>query len=113
VWCRSPASTDVDYIGGENFRAVQLTPPGSECSILIGEGITSAAPGSLQGLHLIVVDIKASRAELVGRGAKREQCLPWRGGSVPNAPSVAHRRSGAICWVCLTLSNGRRGPNRC
>jgi catechol 2,3-dioxygenase-like lactoylglutathione lyase family enzyme len=50
---------DIDYIAGENFRVVQLTPPGSECSIIIGNGITSAVPGSVQGLHLIVVDIEA------------------------------------------------------
>ncbi len=47
---------------------VQLTPPGSECSIIIGKGITTAVPGSVQGLYLIVYDIEASRAELVGRG---------------------------------------------
>jgi hypothetical protein len=47
---------------------VQLTPPGSECSIIIGNGITSAAPGSVQGLHLVVADIEATRPELVGRG---------------------------------------------
>jgi catechol 2,3-dioxygenase-like lactoylglutathione lyase family enzyme len=59
---------DIDYIAGENFRVVQLTPPGSECSIIIGKGITSAVPGSVQGLHLIVFDIEASRSELLRRG---------------------------------------------
>ncbi len=59
---------DIDYVASEDFRVVQLTPPGSECSIIIGNGITSAVPGSVQGLHLVVVDIEASRAELVGRG---------------------------------------------
>jgi catechol 2,3-dioxygenase-like lactoylglutathione lyase family enzyme len=59
---------DIDHVAGEEFRVVQLTPPGSECSIIIGDGITSAAPGSLQGLHLVVVDIEAARAELIGRG---------------------------------------------
>jgi len=59
---------DIDYIASENFRVVQLTPPGSECSIIIGKGITSAVPGSAQGLHLIVFDIEVSRAELVRRG---------------------------------------------
>lgn len=47
---------------------MQLTPPGSMSSIIIGNGITSAVPGSVQGLHLVVVDIEATRAELVGRG---------------------------------------------
>ena len=51
-----------------DFRVVQLTPPGSECSIIIGTGITTAEPGSTQGLQLTVFDIEAARAELVGRG---------------------------------------------
>ncbi|WP_345654283.1 VOC family protein [Streptomyces siamensis] len=52
----------------EDFRAVHLTPPGSEASILFGKGLTTAAPGSAQGLYLIVTDIEEARAELVGRG---------------------------------------------
>jgi catechol 2,3-dioxygenase-like lactoylglutathione lyase family enzyme len=59
---------DVDHRAGENFRVVQLTPPGSACSITIGTGLTPVAPGSYQGLHLVVDDIEAARAELVGRG---------------------------------------------
>jgi hypothetical protein len=47
---------------------VQLTPPGSSCSIIIGKGLTTAAPGSGQGLHLVVTDIEAARADLAGRG---------------------------------------------
>jgi catechol 2,3-dioxygenase-like lactoylglutathione lyase family enzyme len=60
---------DVDHRRGDEFRVVQLTPPGSACSISIGKGITSAAPGSSKGLHLVVPDIEAARAELVERGA--------------------------------------------
>ena len=52
----------------EGFRVVQLTPPGSACSITIGTGLTEAAPGSYRGTHLVVTDIEAARAELVGRG---------------------------------------------
>ena len=59
---------DADFVGGPNFRVVQLTPPGSECSIILGTGITSAKPGSTQGLQLTVFDIEAARAELVARG---------------------------------------------
>ena len=59
---------DVDHRAGEDFRVVQLTPPGSACSISVGTGITKAAPGSAQGMHLVVSDIEAARAELVGRG---------------------------------------------
>jgi catechol 2,3-dioxygenase-like lactoylglutathione lyase family enzyme len=59
---------DVDHAISEEFRVVQLTPPGSECSITIGKGMTPSPPGTAQGLHLVVTDIEAARAELVGRG---------------------------------------------
>src|SRR5688500_8659738 len=58
---------DVDHRAGDRFRVVQLTPPGSACSITIGTGVTQVAPGTYQGLHLVVNDIEAARAELVGR----------------------------------------------
>jgi catechol 2,3-dioxygenase-like lactoylglutathione lyase family enzyme len=61
-------NVDVDHRAGENFRVVQLTPPGSACSITIGTGLTPVAPGSYQGLHLVVDDIEAARAEIAGRG---------------------------------------------
>ena len=59
---------DVDHRAGDSFRVVQLTPPGSACSITIGTGLTKAAPGTYQGTHLVVTDIEAARAELVERG---------------------------------------------
>jgi len=59
---------DVDHRAGASFRVVQLTPPGSACSISIGVGITDAEPGSVRGLHLVVTDIVAARDELAGRG---------------------------------------------
>ncbi len=59
---------DVDHSVGEDFRVVQLTPPGSACSISIGKGLAKMEPGTLQGLQLCVTDIDAARAELVGRG---------------------------------------------
>ena len=59
---------DVDHRAGDEFRVVQLTPPGSSCSISIGTGISPAPPGSYAGLHLVVGDIEAARAELVSRG---------------------------------------------
>ncbi|TCO32738.1 catechol 2,3-dioxygenase-like lactoylglutathione lyase family enzyme [Kribbella steppae] len=61
---------DVDHSAGDSFRVVQLTPPGSACSITIGTGLTTAAPGSYQGTHLVVKDIEAARAELVERGVE-------------------------------------------
>jgi catechol 2,3-dioxygenase-like lactoylglutathione lyase family enzyme len=59
---------DVDHQPNEEFRVVQITPPGSACSLTIGIGLSDAAPGSYRGTHLIVTDIEAARAELVGRG---------------------------------------------
>jgi catechol 2,3-dioxygenase-like lactoylglutathione lyase family enzyme len=60
---------DADFVADENFRIVQLTPPGSGGSIQFGVGLTSAAPGSLRGLYLVVDDIDAARTELAVRGA--------------------------------------------
>jgi catechol 2,3-dioxygenase-like lactoylglutathione lyase family enzyme len=59
---------DIDYVASGTYRVAQFTPPGSGCSIIFGKGITNAAPGSVQGLHLVVNDIVAARAELVGKG---------------------------------------------
>lgn len=61
---------DADFGGGEDFRIVQFTPPGSPASIQFGKGLTPAAPGSAQGLALIVSDIHEARGELIDRGAK-------------------------------------------
>lgn len=58
----------VDHRAGDSFRVVQMDPPGSACSISFGVGITSAPPGSVVGLHLVVDDLAAARAELAGRG---------------------------------------------
>jgi catechol 2,3-dioxygenase-like lactoylglutathione lyase family enzyme len=60
---------DADFVVGDTFRVVQFTPPGSPSSIHFGTGVTSAVPGSAQGLYLVVSDIEAARAELVRRGA--------------------------------------------
>ncbi|HEX2053951.1 MAG TPA: VOC family protein [Actinomycetota bacterium] len=63
-------NVDVDFSPSEEFRVVQLTPPGSACSITIGKGLTDAAPGAVRGTHLVVDDIEAARAELTGRGVQ-------------------------------------------
>jgi len=75
---------DADFTGDETFRIIQLTPPGSACSVICGIGVTSTAPGSVRGLHLIVSDIEEARAELVGRGADVSE--PWH-----DAGGVFHR----------------------
>jgi catechol 2,3-dioxygenase-like lactoylglutathione lyase family enzyme len=59
---------DLDYSPGDNYRVIQFTPPGSGCSVIFGSNVTEAAPGSAQGLHLIVSDIKAARDQLLRRG---------------------------------------------
>lgn len=61
---------DADLAKSEGFRVVQLTPPGSQCSIIFGAGLTAAAPGSADGLQLTVTDIEAARNELISRGAQ-------------------------------------------
>jgi catechol 2,3-dioxygenase-like lactoylglutathione lyase family enzyme len=61
---------DLDTTMGDDFRVCQLTPPGSACSISIGKGLTESAPGSLQGLQLVVLDIDAARTWLLDRGVE-------------------------------------------
>src|SRR5690349_14952189 len=61
-------AVDVDHRAGDSFRVVQLTPPGSACSIMVGIGITDSVPGAVKGLHLVVADVEAAHAELSGRG---------------------------------------------
>ncbi|HEX5850664.1 MAG TPA: hypothetical protein VFY59_15825, partial [Rubrobacter sp.] len=61
---------DLDHSGEGGFRVVQLTPPGSACSVAVGSGIVHTPPGSVRGLHLVVADIEAARAELSERGVE-------------------------------------------
>jgi predicted enzyme related to lactoylglutathione lyase len=70
---------DQDNTVNDALRFVQLTPPGSACSIALGVGLSDAAPGSVRGLQLVVNDADAARAELIGRGvdASEVQDYPW------------------------------------
>jgi len=72
-------NADVDVRVNEQLRFVQLTPPGSACSISIGEGIVTSTPGSVQGLQMVVSDIEAAHKELAGRGVEvsEVQDFPW------------------------------------
>lgn len=72
-------NADRDHTVSDEVRFVQLTPPGSACSIAIGTGLSEMAPGSLEGLQLVVDDIEAARAELAGRGVDVSdvQNFPW------------------------------------
>ena len=71
---------DADFSGEGGFRVVQFTPPGSACSIIFGSGITSAAPGSADGLQLVVADVEAARAELIDRGVEVSDVFHDAGG---------------------------------
>ena len=79
-------TVDVDHRAGEHFRVVQLTPPGSACSVTIGTGLTQTAPGTYQGLHLVVTDIEAARAELVHRGVEASE--PFHFGETGQTPGL-------------------------
>ncbi len=70
---------DHDHTVSDEIRFVQLTPPGSACSIAFGTGIVDTPPGSVQGLQLVVADIEAARVELAGRGVEvgEVQTFPW------------------------------------
>ncbi len=72
-------NADHDHVVSDELRFVQLTPPGSACSITIGTGLTDREPGTAAGLQLVVADAEAARAELAGRGVEVSelQSFPW------------------------------------
>jgi catechol 2,3-dioxygenase-like lactoylglutathione lyase family enzyme len=78
-YVRAGFDADHDHVVGEGLRFVQLTPPGSACSIAIGEGLTEMTPGSLRGLQVVVDDVEAARAALAERGVEvsEVQDFPW------------------------------------
>ena len=82
--------TDADIVAGDAFRVVQLTPPHSPCSIAFGKGLTTAEPGTAQRLLLVVNDIDAARADLIGRGVEVSEVFHLAGGRVPG-PDPQHR----------------------
>jgi catechol 2,3-dioxygenase-like lactoylglutathione lyase family enzyme len=85
---------DIDYVKDDAFRIVQLTPPGSACSIHFGKGVTTAAPGSLQGLYLVVSDIEAAHADLASRGVDVSDVFHSPGiGAAPVSGADPERRS--------------------
>jgi catechol 2,3-dioxygenase-like lactoylglutathione lyase family enzyme len=84
---------DADFAAGDDFRVTQFTPPGSGASIIFGKNVTAAAPGSAQGLYLIVSDLEAARKELIGRGIEVGEV--FHGGDVnagPDEPYLFGRR---------------------
>jgi catechol 2,3-dioxygenase-like lactoylglutathione lyase family enzyme len=87
---RAGFNMDVDTSPMEGFRVVQLTPPGSACSIGIGLGITDATPGSTRGLHLVVSDIEAARQDLVERGVEVSEIRHVEDGDWVPGPHLEH-----------------------
>jgi catechol 2,3-dioxygenase-like lactoylglutathione lyase family enzyme len=88
---------DLDVDASEDWRAVHFTPPGSECSIIFGKGLTTAALGSFQGLYLVVSDIEEARAELTGLGIEVSEVFHDAHGVLyhgHDAGDVTHRLQG-------------------
>jgi catechol 2,3-dioxygenase-like lactoylglutathione lyase family enzyme len=77
---------DADFPGVDGFRVVQMTPPGSPCSIHFGKKVTTAAPGSIKNLYLVVSDIEAARRDLAGRGADVSEAFHFAGFGGPPVP---------------------------
>lgn len=113
-------SLDVDDQPSDAFRVVQMTPPGSACSITIGMGITEATPGSYRGTHLVVHDIDAAREELVSRGVDVSDVRnfdrderEWRPGSDPEHADYASFADFADpdgnTWVLQEVRRGESG----
>ena len=80
---------DADVSPEEKFRVVQLTPPGSACSVIFGKGVTTAVPGSAQGLHLVTQDIVAARELLIARGVAVSEVFHDAGGIFHHAGAEA------------------------
>jgi catechol 2,3-dioxygenase-like lactoylglutathione lyase family enzyme len=87
----------IDHVVGDGFRVVQLTPPGSACSIIFGKAITSAQPGSIDRVVLAVYDIDAARDELLSHGVEVSEVFHDAGGGLAGAPvrPTAFRRRSA------------------
>ncbi|MEI9939561.1 MAG: VOC family protein [Pseudomonadota bacterium] len=102
---------DADFTTGEDWRVVQLTPPGSACSVIFGKGITTVAPGSVQGTFLVVSDVAAARAELVGRGIDVSEVFHFqRGlrvvGTEGRVPGADPEASSYRTWASFSDPDG-------
>lgn len=103
---------DADFSSGADFRVVQLTPPGSPCSVIFGTGLTAAAPGSADGLMLVVSDIDKARNELTGRGVEASEVFHDAGGVFHHAgtnariPGPDPERRSYSSWVSFSDPDG-------
>jgi catechol 2,3-dioxygenase-like lactoylglutathione lyase family enzyme len=105
---------DADFAGADGFRIVQVTLPGSACSLIFGDGVTDALPGSAEGLQLVVTDIDAARVELTGHGVDVSDVFHDSGGVFHHAgeknrapgPAPEHKSYGS--FVSFTDPDGNR-----
>ena len=89
---------DADFANDQGWRVVQFTPPGSPCSIHFGKAVTTAVPGSVKNLYLVVSDIEAARGELIGRGADVSEAFHFTalGGPRASGPAPDGRSYGTF-----------------
>jgi catechol 2,3-dioxygenase-like lactoylglutathione lyase family enzyme len=102
---------DADFRAGEDWRGVQMTPPGSPCSIIFGKGVTAAVPGSVKGTFLIVDDVAAARAELIRRGADVSEVFHFEGplnviGTSGRAPGPDPQGRSYSSWASFSDPDG-------
>jgi catechol 2,3-dioxygenase-like lactoylglutathione lyase family enzyme len=102
---------DADFAAGEDWRAVQITPPGSPCSIIFGKGFTAAVPGSVQGTFLVVDDVAAARAELIGHGVDVSEVFHFEGplnviGTEGRAPGPNPEGRSYSSWASFSDPDG-------
>ena len=99
-------NVDVDHRAGDAFRVVQFTPPGSAASITIGHGMPQAEPGTYQGMHLVVDDIEAARADLADRGVDVSE--PFHFGAEGQAPGLHPERADYGTYLTFADPDGNR-----
>ncbi|MEU6017629.1 VOC family protein [Streptomyces sp. NPDC047515] len=105
---------DADFTADDGFRVVQLTPPGSGCSVIFGNGVTSAEPGSAEGLYLVVSDIEAARAELEGNAVQVSEVFHdadgvfHHAGTKDRVPGPAPERRSYASFASFNDPDGNR-----
>lgn len=97
---------DADFVVGERFRGIQVTPPGSSCSVHFGKGLTEAAPGSASGLFLVVSDLEATRARLVDLGVEVSQIAHRDGPGQPVLQGIHPERGSYASFATFADPDG-------
>ena len=97
---------DADFATGDAFRIVQMTPPGSQCSIHFGKAVTAAAPGSAQGLYLVVDDVEAARADLAQHGADVSEVFHYEGIRGARLAGLDPERRSYRSWASFSDPDG-------